>query len=185
MGGRCGRRKTGIQTLSEDVKLSLRHGTCNAMPEASRPLRIQELRIRIRGSAEILAPEFPFSMRKTNLDMTVPGTVILWVSPVNWPAEKPESGKEPGFNAFAARGSGKDFAYDYIIGKMGGQPWGHGHMNTYVQYSPAKFKHVNCIVYGAGQTGKWKNGEWRMLVGNGRRGASPIRSTERSRRHPL
>lgn len=46
---------------------------------------------------------------------------------------------------------------------MGGQPWGNGHMNTYVQYPKLK-KHVNCIVYGAGVAKNWKNREWRMLA---------------------
>jgi len=83
---------------------------------------------------------------------------------VNWPSAKPLDGKEPGFGAFYAHGSGKEYGYEFIIGKMGGQPWGAGHMNTYVQYHPNTIKHVSCIFYDVGKVQNWKNGEWRMLV---------------------
>lgn len=111
------------------------------------------------GGKSLRSGQLQFDAAK-NLDLTLPGTVILWVAPENWPAEKTEpKEKEPGFGAFYAHGG----SYELIIGKMGGQPWGNGHMNTYVQYPKLK-KHVNCIVYGAGVAKNWKNREWRMLA---------------------
>lgn len=98
-----------------------------------------------------------------NLDLTRPGTVIAWVSPT-WDSHKPEAGIEPGFTLFQGNGTGKDYSYQFIIGKMSGQPWTHGHLNAYVQYIPATIKHVNTIVFNAATAEKWPRGEWRMLV---------------------
>jgi len=98
-----------------------------------------------------------------NLDLSKPGTVIFWVSPT-WETVKPANGKEPGFTAFSATGRTGDYEYDFIMGKMKGQPWGHGHINNYVQYRPASIRHVNCIRFTAGKTADWPRGEWRMFA---------------------
>lgn len=98
-----------------------------------------------------------------NLDLSKPGTVIFWVSPT-WETTMPANGKEPGFTAFSATGRAADYEYDLIMGKMKGQPWGHGHINNYVQYRPAAIKHVNCIRFSAGKTATWPRGEWRMFA---------------------
>lgn len=98
-----------------------------------------------------------------NLDLSKPGTVIFWVSPT-WETTKPADGKEPGFTVFFAAGRAEDYEYELIMGKMKGQPWGHGHINNYVQYRPAAIKHVNCIRFNAGKTAAWPSGEWRMFA---------------------
>ncbi|MBR2427425.1 MAG: hypothetical protein IKB16_11880 [Lentisphaeria bacterium] len=100
-----------------------------------------------------------------NLDLTQPGTLIYWIAPVKWSAEKPANGKEPGFNAFYGVGRAKEYGFELISGKMGGQPWGHGHFNTYVQYmAKPRIKHVNCVTYNKGRTSTWKNGTWKMIA---------------------
>lgn len=91
-----------------------------------------------------------------NADLSRAGTIVLWLTPENWPAERPDAqAKEPGFNAFHAVASD----YQFLVSKIKGQPWGHGHINTYVLNGT---KHVNCIVFGGGKN--WKNGEWRMIA---------------------
>ena len=98
---------------------------------------------------------------KQNIDLTVPGTLIYWVAPT-WDSKKPANGKEPGFTALQIRGKSKEYNYTMISGKMHGQPWGHGHFNTYVQYPGAKIKHVNCENMNVARAGIWKNGQWKM-----------------------
>lgn len=99
-----------------------------------------------------------------NLNLTSPGTLILWVSPLNWPEAKPENQKEPGFSAFIGKGANEQYTYNLIVSKMSGQPWGHGHINTYVQYQPFSIPHVNCVVFNSAITSKWKNGTWKMIA---------------------
>ena len=56
------------------------------------------------GGKSLRSGQLQFDAAK-NLDLTLPGTVILWVAPENWPAEKTEpKEKEPGFGAFYAHG---------------------------------------------------------------------------------
>lgn len=98
---------------------------------------------------------------KQNIDLTVPGTLIYWVAPT-WDSKKPANGKEPGFTAVQIRGKSKEYNYTMISGKMHGQPWGHGHFNTYVQYPGAKIKHVNCENMNVARAGIWKKGQWKM-----------------------
>ncbi len=94
-----------------------------------------------------------------NIDMSSPGTLIMWIAPVDWPAVKPVDGKEPGFMAFMAYAP----EYGFYVSKISGQPWKHGHFNAYVQY-PKNHDHVNCMILHEAITEKWKNGEWRMLA---------------------
>lgn len=99
-----------------------------------------------------------------NLDLSAPGSLILWAAPT-WEQTKPANGKEPGFSIFSAFAKAEKYNYSFILGKTWNQPWGHGHINAYVQYIPAKqFKHVNNMVYDMGRTSKWKANEWRMFV---------------------
>ncbi len=104
-----------------------------------------------------------------NLDLAKPGTFITWVRPDDWPAAKPADNMEPGFSCFDGLGRNPEYGFELIVGKMGGQPWGHGHFNTYVQYS-GKIPHVNCLNYDRARAAEWEKKEWRMLAvtwGNG------------------
>lgn len=102
----------------------------------------------------------PYFEAAGNIDMTLPGTVVLWVSPYQWPTEN-DGRKEPGFNIFGV--SDKDREYELFAGKMGGQPWQKSHLNAYIQY-PRQKKHLNCTVWNSGNTNQWKSGEWHMLA---------------------
>lgn len=100
-----------------------------------------------------------------NLDLTVPGTLIYWIAPVNWPTQKPADGKEPGFTAFYGVGQANDYRYNLISGKMRGQPWNAGHFITYVQYSSkTRIPHVTQVTYDRGRASSWKNGTWKMFA---------------------
>ena len=91
-----------------------------------------------------------------NLDFSVPGSIICWISPVGWTEALSANGKGRSYTAFQAYG--KD--YQFVMGKMGGQPKGVQHMNFYFYYPPSKA--VSCINYNS--AGFRKPGEWKMLV---------------------
>ncbi|OQA83597.1 MAG: hypothetical protein BWY31_02826 [Lentisphaerae bacterium ADurb.Bin242] len=165
----AGQENPVYKLFPSDIRfhLSFNDGTCSAEMAGGKaePTRLLGTPVYDKGLfGKCLAAGQAVFDAKDNLDLSMPGTVILWVAPANWPSEKPADGKEPGFGAFYAHGSGKGYGYDFIVGKMGGQPWGAGHMNTYVQYQPSAIKHVNCVMYDRGRVSGWKNGEWRMLA---------------------
>ena len=91
-----------------------------------------------------------------NLDFSAPGTIVCWVSPVGWTEALNVKGKGRSYTAFQAYGDG----YQFIMGKMGGQPKGVQHMNFYFYYPPSKA--VSCVNFNT--AGFKKPGEWKMLV---------------------
>ncbi|OQA82975.1 MAG: hypothetical protein BWY31_02970 [Lentisphaerae bacterium ADurb.Bin242] len=107
------------------------------------------------GGKALASGEFRYEALK-NLDFTRPGSILCWISATDWPSEKPQDGKEPGFKVFHAYG--KD--YEFIMGKMGGQPKGVAHMNFYFQYPPPR-KPSCCINF---NTAAFRPDEWKMLV---------------------
>lgn len=100
-----------------------------------------------------------FYRGKENIDLSGSGTLFIWVSPIKQLATVPADRKEPAFIAVALSAFGK---YALFIGKVGGQPWGRGHMNSYVQYFGKK--HVNCCIYDSMKTEDWKPGDWKLLT---------------------
>lgn len=107
------------------------------------------------GGKSLASGELRYDALK-NLDFTRPGSIIFWISASGWPSERPADGKEPGFKVLHVYG--KD--YEFIMGKMGGQPAGVAHMNFYFQYPPPK-KPSCCINF---NTAAFRPGEWKMLV---------------------
>lgn len=91
-----------------------------------------------------------------NIDFTKPGTIICWVAPVGWTMEKNEKQKGYGWSVFHAHGKN----YQYIMGKMPGQPTYAQHMNFYFYYPPSKA--VNCVNFNS--AGFAYPGEWKMLT---------------------
>ncbi len=91
-----------------------------------------------------------------NFELKTPGSVIFWVSPVNWPDK---AAKEPGFTAFS--GWTVKRAEVLTAGKSVNQPWGKSGLNAYMQFPK---NHVNCSLMFKGNAKDWKNGRWHMLV---------------------
>ena len=101
-----------------------------------------------------------------NIDLVLPGSMLMWVCPKDWKCEKGEQTKEPGFQVFHTWAKG----IELIVAKMGGQPWGNGHFMPYVQYAGGSDGADTCVLYNTATTAKWPNGEWRMIAvtwGNG------------------
>ncbi len=101
---------------------------------------------------------------KKNADLLRPGTIILWLCPLNWPEKKPADGIEPGFYAMLCSARTPDYDYSLVISKIRGQQWGQGHFNTYIQYYVEKNKPMECLIYGRARASLWKNGEWKMIA---------------------
>ncbi len=136
-------------------------GTCNADMASgeAEPLRIggkAEFPAGLFGKA--LANGNPLYKGEKNIDMTVPGTLLRWTAPRKGTTAPAKT--DPGFTVFHTMADG----YEMIVGKMGGQPWGQGHLNTYIQYDAGRGGAKSCVIYGAANAAKWPNGEWRMLA---------------------
>lgn len=101
-----------------------------------------------------------------NVDLTVPGSAVVWGAPKWKPDVTP---KEPGFSLFGVHCHNEKQTFDLICGKMPNQPWKKGHLNAYVQYPRLK-KVTSCIIWNQGMVYQWPAGEWHMFVvtwGNG------------------
>lgn len=90
---------------------------------------------------------------KKNFYPNQSGTLIAWVSPLNWPSKQPDlKTKEPAFTVFSS---------GLILGKMFRQNWSKSCMHFTVQYSKN-----SCGVHisSEGNVTQWKNGQWHLLV---------------------
>lgn len=90
---------------------------------------------------------------KANIDLSKPGTIIMWVSPQNWV----KASKEPYIIPFNGR---RDTGYNLILGRQGGK-WRRGRIYTYIYFPDKKKTYIP--FYGQGSANKWKNGQWHML----------------------
>ena len=90
---------------------------------------------------------------KDNFNPNESGTLVAWVSPLNWPEKAPDAlAREPGFGVFGA---------GLVLGKQHRQNWGKSTLNITAQYSKySRSVHISS----AGNTTQWKNGEWHLLV---------------------
>ncbi len=88
-----------------------------------------------------------------NLDLSAPGTLIMWVSPWKWK----QTEKEDYFWPFMAVTD----ASKIQLGRQGGA-WGKTRIYAYVTVFNGKTNIYHGIEGGSGKN--WKNGEWHMLV---------------------
>jgi len=106
----------------------------------------------IFGGQALKTGSFYFKTSK-NFHPNKPGSLIVWVSPADWPEKAPTpQTKEPGFSVFGC-GLG--------LGKQFNQRWGCSTVNVTCKYSKS-CKSIHA--FGTGNAKQWKNGTWHLLV---------------------
>lgn len=114
-------------------------------------------------SGKALRHGYLFFRGADNMDLTGSGTLIYWIAPEKEFKTPPADKKEPGFNAVCL--SGGKYTYSLFSGKMGGQPWRKGPLNSYVQYAPKlKTQHVNCVEKKWYHISDWSPSDWKMFA---------------------
>lgn len=96
-----------------------------------------------------------------NIDMSTPGTLIVWVCHRNFPTEQGDYKKNPTWWVFHML-CNKVYVQ---FGMPGHFPWGKGSIMT-IAYSQQKdWKKSEVYLWNVGSTPtKWKNNEWHMLA---------------------
>lgn len=96
-----------------------------------------------------------------NIDMSSPGTMIIWVCPRTLPTEKGKIKNNPAWWIAHLR-----CEKVYIqFGMPGHFPWGRGSLLAIAYSGQKDWKKAEVYLWGVGATPtKWKNNEWHMLA---------------------
>ncbi len=90
-----------------------------------------------------------------NVDLSKPGTIVIWVSPQNWKKVI----KEPYIIPFVGH---RNTGYNLLLGRQGCK-WGKSRIYAYA-YFAGKKKNIFLPFYGQGGGHIWENGKWYMLA---------------------
>ena len=96
-----------------------------------------------------------------NIDMSTPGTLIVWVCHRNFPTEQGNCKNNPAWWVFQMLCN----KIHVQFGMPGHFPWGKGSLLAIAYSSLKDWKKSEVYLWGTGSTPtKWKNNEWHMLA---------------------